>query len=349
MIASGGTFGQNSLAVDAQGHVYLAMGILETSEWDSRRAVAVLSNASGSWLIEQVTRFSAYDTPALAIDTDGSLWMAFSESSLGDCTGCETGPVFVTTNRSGRWTDPLVAGDGLFGDPSIVAAHGAAHLVYQFVGYDCWIGEEDEAEPGPDCGAHYATNSSGEWTRRQLDDLSLRYSDPHIALGPTGRPSVTFHQQGGTVLAELQDDAEFSFDPISGSVGPSRLAIGPGGDPAILASASDGVVTGRRLFHRLDGAWTNLPVEIGQDYVSFTRDASGEPQFLAWYDHDGPRGLWHFQGWEPGGLATQLTTDDVGTAVIASGPDGRLHVVYGNADGIWYMTNSPGPVGLPGS
>ena len=319
------------------------MRILETSELDSRHAIAVLSNASGKWLVERVTEFSAYDAwPALAVDTDGSLWLAFSGGYLGDCTGCEPGPVFVATNSSGKWTEPLVVGDGEFFDPSIVAANGVVHLVYQYGGYRC--GEDDEGQPGPNCGALHATNSSGRWITQQLEAVTNRYPDTDIALGVANRPSIAFGTPSGIVLAEAVTETDFSFDTLPDSAplewGPNiTLAIGPGGAPAVLATERDADVPTSRLFHRTDGVWKSAPVELEQQRFSFTRDATGEPHFVAWYDaYDGPPGLWQFQGWEPGGLGTQLTTDDIGTAVIASGPDGRLHVVYGNADGTWYVT-----------
>jgi hypothetical protein len=348
----------SNLVVDAAGHLHVAgLAGRGVGPEDFENAVVYLSNSSGDWTAMQVTDWGGFATPALAVDHDGSAWLAFPSASVNDCTGCTPGPLFVTTNSSGEWIEPFVVGAGEFDRPSIVVSDGIAHLVYEFAGYECWTGDEDAGEtlmPGPDCGVHYATNADGSWRTVQVD-ADTNYPEAALAVGSDGIVRLAYGRIGsrrqdayGNGIQELVYGtlgASGSFDlsviteaeSLRGWGGEIQLLLDAADDPVMVLSntdqVSEGVVT-HWLVAPADDGWATQRLPLDRLYVSAVLTPDGQVHAIGYEPYDRP-GLVYAAASDDEPVA--LTDVEVTGAAIATA-GGTLHVVWSTASGVWHTT-----------
>jgi len=348
LIADAG--GVSGLVVDAAGYLHIAGVLGRGSDQEFENAVMYWTNSSGEWTATRVTDWAGFAAPALAVDRDGTAWLAFSRDSVNDCTGCTPGPLLVTTNSSGRWSDPLVVGDGEFAQPSLAVLDGIAHLTYEFAGYECWEGDEDAGQtpmPGPNCGVHYATNGDGSWKATQLDADTF-YPEAALALGSDGVVRIAYGRVGGRrqdVYGNAIEELVYGTRGASGSfdlsvISEAESLRSSGGEILLLSDVNNApiVVVSSGAKHWLvsptDNGWAvrSLPLDRFEVRAAITPD--GQVHAISYESFDRP-GL--FYAAASGDEPVALTDDDVtGAAIGVTGA--TLHVVWSTTSGIWYTS-----------
>ena len=122
-------FQRLSMAVDDAGFVHVAATLGENAPG----RLYYLTNKSGVWTTTVAAApldgSTSYTEPSLAVDTDGSVWIAFVREACSayECTTHEVGYV---TNVGGQWSDPVSVASPDYVQPSIVARDGVASLIY---------------------------------------------------------------------------------------------------------------------------------------------------------------------------------------------------------------------------
>lgn len=167
---------QLSMAVDAGGFVHAA--------FVRNDRIQYLTNRNGAWSRQRVTSPDGRDSePSIALDSDGSVWIAFTRwapvdpdycRNLTECIAVPQG-VYYVTNESGGWSaaDPL--GPPQSSSPSIEVRDGAVHLSYV-----------SSVLCGDLCGAvdvRYKTNQDGSWTD---SEVGLTWGPPELEIGSDG-------------------------------------------------------------------------------------------------------------------------------------------------------------------
>jgi hypothetical protein len=342
------------LAIDAAGHAHVA--VRETRDYNTpfwTRAIGYVTNQPGRWRFERVTPFEGFGRAALAVDDDGSTWFAFSLDCHGDVTGCEPFAITVTSNRSGEWLDPDVVADGPFDYPSIAVRNGIPYVEYEFAGHECWIGDGENAHPGPDCGVHLATNSGGDWTNRQLDADGnaaslLVGSDGGLRMAyATTRDVDGTTNEGRVVWAVESADGSFAkeFAPITNRTDGLQLLLDHVGEPVLLTLSRGAWVDtepeiARLVTRRSGGAWTTNAIDIEFDSVRAVLNGAGRLGILAWnaslFEPDTKTGLWYLDETGDTATATEIAGGAIGSAYASTSADGQVHVVYSNDAGLWY-------------
>jgi hypothetical protein len=160
-------FGTVSIGVDADGFVHVAAASGEASP---EQGIWYLTNRSGSWAVVKVAGPSdrhpdgLFRNPSLAVDGDGSVWIAFTRwpgaSELGGSDG-----IFYVTDASGQWADPVLIDGPDFDSPALVVRDGAIHVAY--------IGGCHLPSP-PDCHypVYYGTTRGGSWASELVFEKS---------------------------------------------------------------------------------------------------------------------------------------------------------------------------------
>lgn len=363
LISSDPRLSSSALAIDDEGNLHVVGTSFrwlrrEYGEWTNQ--VFYLTNASGHWTSRQISDEAAYRARTIAVDNGGGVAVAYAGTAGNDCTGCEEGPVYVAVKRNGGWAAPEVVGDGAFSDPSLAMADGVVHVVYQFVGYECWIGDEGEEHPGPDCGAQYATDAAGEWAIQQIDPHV--YAFPSVALSSSGLARIAF--MGDESLGLATQDATGSFTverlPVTLPIRARHTSLSPGqsdlrdlqlvlnsaDEPTIVTNErlddDSGTATWNRylLVRKADGDWSADELEVDLPSLRIAIDAQGEVHWLAWDgDELGAPGLWYSS--EAATTPTKLAVGRVSGVDLHFDSDGRLFVIYTNGDGVWLRNTLP--------
>jgi hypothetical protein len=220
-------YGELSLVVDEAGIAHAAAVL--------HPGIYYLTNASGSWTREPVSdsadllETGLYVTdPQIALDSDGSLWIAFALA--WDGLGPPGGTVHYVTNRSGSWSESTVlAADGAH-SPSLAVRDGRVHLAYL------------------KGGLHYLTGTDGSWTETRVAESGAQ---PLLRLGADGSPRIVFGDRSGTLGDEqiwyaTADPATgaFSLEAVPGTLPgasvyePSAMAVDSAGDVHLVYSDS---------------------------------------------------------------------------------------------------------------
>jgi hypothetical protein len=206
-----GEFDDLALTIDNDGSAHVA-GAVAIGAGDSR-GIWYMTNKSGGWIAEQVTRAPAgqddeeYDgEPDIAVDVDGTVWIAFTRYDCGGCTPTISNAIYVTNNKGGSWSEiEEVAGSQAYG-PSIAAENGIAHLAYAF-------GQMPEQPSYP---SHYATNASGDWVATRIASGAAH---PQLAIGPDGVPRVAYATPSGVTVGYFPGADATSFTDVPGPSG----------------------------------------------------------------------------------------------------------------------------------
>jgi len=142
--------------------------------------------------------------PSIALNADGSVWIAFTRwapEDPDDCAGvtdCVPSPegVYYVTNKAGQWSEPQPLAPPESNAPSLEVRNGKIHLAYA-AGNLC----------GELCGgstAHYETDATGSWTDVELGETMSR---AELELGSDGSAHVAYWT--------LQcDDVTFKCRPV---------------------------------------------------------------------------------------------------------------------------------------
>lgn len=180
------SYGQPSLAVDADGFVHAALV--------RNGRIQYLTNRSGGWATERVTAPDGYDDePSIALDSDGAVWIAFTRwapedpdicRDITDCVIPANG-VFYVTNESGSWSDAQRLAPPESNAPSLEMRNSAVHLGY-VAGTLCG----ELCAPGM---VHYKTNATGSWSDVAVGETM---GQPELAIGTDGRAHLAYWNVG---------------------------------------------------------------------------------------------------------------------------------------------------------
>ena len=250
-----------------------------------------LTNASGSWTHERLTTPPTDGAepgrdadPAIAIDVDGSLWIAFTRYPADPIACCPVdyaGPppagISYVHNPGSGWSEPAeIAGAGSNG-PALVVRDGVIHLAYRIGGTG--FAEEEDDNP-----IRYATDAGGSLTDVLVAE---RGSLPCLALAAEGAAHVAFDELRGDQsrlwYAVGSATAAFAVDLIPGSgdlnVGP-LLAIGGDGGRHVYWSDWDGQAA--RYSQYAGGTWSApIGAPSSASASALALDDSGRVHLLA--------------------------------------------------------------------
>lgn len=210
-------YGAISLVVDPQGIAHAAAQL--------NGGISYLTNGSGSWTRERVSgplgRNEIDGTPSIAIDVDGSLWLAFSRGGCGEI-GCIFSQLYIVTNASGAWGEPRLLVDGR--DPSLVVRNEHIHIAYR-------AGVASDALCGPTESIRYVTVVSGE-----LIDVPIASAasggGPQLQLGSDGRAHILFDDycrslgRDGLWYATVDASSATTLEAIAGTNAANDWALG---------------------------------------------------------------------------------------------------------------------------
>jgi hypothetical protein len=329
-LVGAGDFDDFDMAVDADGGVHIAAAI-GIGAGDSR-GIIYLTNSSGVWTDEQVTTAPPgqddleFDgEPDIAVDAEGTVWIAFTRYDCGGCTPTISEGVYVMSNVGGSWTQPeQIAGSQAYG-PSLDVRAGVAHLAYSF-------GQMPEALTYP---VYYATNKSGTWVSTRITtDARLA----QVAVGLDGVARVAYITPTGVSLNSFPSADAFLTQQVPG---PGENAEGlvhfvdPAGRTHILWSELSPVM--HEVVQDQTGRWSEpadvifdllTPDTITSDGFELYSSARSFDQGGAWFVHGA------------NGTGIQLAPGEVVTTDLVTAA-GRLYFAYSlagteAAHGIWF-------------
>jgi len=357
----------SDVVVDAAGHLHVAGLVRRGTQGSFQNAIVYLSNSSGAWTQTRVTSWSGYSAPVLAVDRDGTAWLAFAASSVNDCTGCEPGPLYVTNNTSGDWAEPVVVGDGQFDRPSIAVLEGTAHVTYQFAGYECFVGDDEPPAtpvPGPNCGVQYATNSNGSWLTSQLDAYT-NYPEAAIAAGSDGVVRIAYGHRSGIRSEAYENGVEYliygslnkpggprlsSIDAaqnLRGYGGEIQLLLDANDEPIVVLSDTDGYSEGivkHWLVAPAGDRWTTQQLPVNLPLIRSALTGAGSVHTISFDFYygsgDEPSGLWYANSADD--APARLADGGVTGADIVADANGTLHVVWSSPSGVWLTSAQSG-------
>lgn len=344
LVVTRGNYRALSLVVDDRGIAHAAASL--------GRGIVYLTNTTGQWTREALSEPSATGQedwdPSIAVDTDGSLAIAFVRRACSKM-GCAEGQIFLMSNSSGEWSDPeqIASGDS----PSLQARDGRFHLAYVAAGLR---GDVACESPRP---VHYTTNVSGEWT----DDRVARHGDnPTLELGSDGRARILF----GNYYCEFLGPEGVYYGTATTGTGSFTLEAIPdttSNDNRVAGLALDTADRPHAIFWRIyddddndsyyvlrrEDGWSQPELVIeGIDAMSIGTDGDGAVHILA----IGSPGTWYltnrggaFQSDQVSVAAPSVWSN---AAALAIDPSGRPHLLFstGGYDdprpGLWYAVGS---------
>jgi hypothetical protein len=256
-----GEFDDLALTIDNDGSAHVA-GAVAIGAGDSR-GIWYMTNKSGGWIAERVTRAPAgqdgeeYDgEPDIAVDADGTVWIAFTRYNCGGCTPTISNAIYVTNKKGGAWSEPeQIAGSQAYA-PSLAAANGIAHLAYAF----------NQLPGQPLNPSYYATNGSGDWVATRIASDTAH---PQLAIGPDGVPRVAYATPSGVTVSYFPGADATSFTDVPG----------PSGEVDALFYSVDALgrthlvwlgpsLPMHHVFQGKDGTWSD-PAMVANDGLSF--------------------------------------------------------------------------------
>lgn len=200
-----GAFSDAALALDAAGHAHIAAAGSGTDN----QGIWYVTNASGAWAKERVSipppvegsEGYEYDgEPSIALDSDGSIWIAFTRWACSQCAPNPSDGIFLVTNAGGTWSEPIQMAGNQTSQPSLVARDGATYLAYA-----------EGMVPGlRSFPVWYRTDSS-------LVRVARNGSNPQLWLDSNGSPRILFAAAG--IRRAIEDTGTFYLESLPGSNG----------------------------------------------------------------------------------------------------------------------------------
>lgn len=200
-----GAFDDTAILVDASGaaHVAAAGSVVDN------KGIWYLTNASGTWTSERVSTAPPvegfegleYDgEPSIAMDSDGSTWIAFTRWACDECAPNPSDGIFLVTNAGDTWSEPVQMAGNQTSQPSLVARDGATYLAYA-----------EGMVPGlRSFPVWYRTDSS-------LVRVARNGSNPQLWLDSNGSPRILFAAAG--IRRAIEDTGTFYLESLPGSNG----------------------------------------------------------------------------------------------------------------------------------
>lgn len=283
----------------------------------SNQACATTPGLEAGWRTEPVATIGARGGgPALAIDGADHLHLAYVAESGTDLA--------YASDASGAWASSLVAGDADLGSPTSIAvdAGGRAHVAYVSAG-----------------GVRIATNAAGAWGSAGVASAG---TTPAVALDGSVTHVVYVDAPGSFVHHATDAGGAWADEAILPGASGGGLRLGPGsavvdgaGALHIVAEApgfSSDVV---EYLTNAGGAWETYLVtasaQLDVSGRSIVLDADGTVRLAYWIDQPG------FTVVEASGTGATWQEQAVATAhwyggrpFLARGPDGALHVAFGD-------------------
>jgi hypothetical protein len=323
-----------SLVTDTEGFAHVAA--------QRGNDIYYLTNRSGSWASERLTRAardSRYVGPLIALDSDGSLGVAYT---LG-CRRCAGGfpdDVYFTTNRSGNWSEQVRISGGW--GAALQLDRGAIHLAYNDGNVEDLQDLNDMSRP------LYTTNSSGSWIVAELAKIG---SARALRLSSGGGVHAVFttwdHSESDRVTFRYAtaETAGLPFDIEPVPLPPAEYGgvaqLDPDGRPHIVSVAleydaeNDRYVTSEPVYtHLSDGAWSQVPIQFSPSAIAIDdrgamHAVDGTIAYSTYFSGAAvPRQL---------GCCPFETRDGEWTSeTIAVDGSGRPHVLFGTEEGTWY-------------
>ena len=345
-------YGELSLAIDDEGIAHAAAELGD--------GIFYLTNASGSWTRERLSRApSGGDDqyPSIAIDDDGSLWIAFTRWAIWEpCIDVCVRPerfqndgIYYLTYAGVGWPQPRLAlADAVMG--SMVVRDGHVHLAYY--------------EASREDAIRYATGSSGEWQSRQVAASASSYA---MQFAPDGvAVFIVASDNEGLAYVTGNIDSGFADEQTVPCLGDQfELALDDLGTPHVVTADRTIVLCVKGG----DGGWSG-PHEVSGDELAPGRDGSlwstptgasvdgfgalhviylvisglGDDEYFLWED------LWYASNtggsFESHHLSRGLGSDfgPPGSSALALDRRGRPHVLFTAASvdsdeelvGLWY-------------
>ena len=351
-----------SLVVDAAGHGHVATATY-------RDGIFHLTNASGSWTRERLTTAPAdgYDGElSTVIGDDGSLAIAFTRFAGLECSfGCnpvDPQGIFLVTNRSGSWSDPVRIIEGMVQEPSLQQTETGLHVAYSRGG-----GQDRTIEYA------HAADEFDSWTITAVGEGR----SPSLRVGRDGLARVAYYLRpyGARSLfyAAQTDSTEFVTERVPGdwasdtTGSPPLLALDPNDEPQIVffnerqGEPNCGALSVRRT----SDSWSDPSKVFPEDEfcqleaAGIATDSTGTLHVMSDYNLTG-MGVWYAN--DAGGQFRAEQLRDLGDSSVSDIPDGdsgiavdstgRPHVLYvvpefgtpRQAIGLWYGI---GPPALP--
>ncbi len=335
-----------SIVVDSAGTPHVAV-VLEQRRCASPvclGSIYHLTNASRTWTRERITRPpQAADEedigymdgePSMAIDRDGSLWIAFTRMFDFENFGPQPEGVYLVSNRGGSWSDPTkLAGDGA-NRPSLQVRDGRVYVAYvRGRPTDAW-------GPNMRFPIIYGSDEGGAFTTTRVARHGER---PQLRLDGNGRAHLLF--QGGRTIDEHDAlyyasgpsaGGSFSVEPVQGTTGLEHrwaLALDGDGRPHVAWSIwPDGIHYARRS----GSGWQLTENVLPNELVAVATGAAvhivggGEPGV-----HHATNRIGEFE-------SERLTRQRALSLDLAVDGDGRPHLVFIGRDenfesrGLWY-------------
>lgn len=342
LIASG-SFRETDITVDPAGVARVAAA----GSGAGNRGIWYLTNSSGTWTSEQVSippvepglDGMQYDgEPSIALDGDGSVWIAFTRWACDDCAPNPSSGIFYVTNAGGTWSDPTQLSGDECSEPSLAVRDGVIHLAYSegmtpmLSNYPVW----------------YGTDAGGDWA---LTRLARNGMTPRVVLDGAGLANVLYASTGGqtrtlrfvsqtpegtfgeaeTIPGAIDPyDLELTVDPITGTLWAGWSASSEDGAhiDAIVASR-DGAGWSAPLIAMTDGDLTGLGVLGGTVQMVALQTSEDWGALLYSINTSGAFETSTID--QAGGDSSSLTLDSTG----------RPHIVFALSDpkaqrGLWY-------------
>lgn len=340
--------------VDASGNVHVA-----ADRYGVGLGVEYLTNASGSWTVEQVTQPKVRGKDVvngIAFVETGALEITFARWSVYQYCGfgCERNRSrfddhYAILNDGSGWSAPTRLGNPELEayDPVIVERAG-----HRFAAYSKNISDFESV-------VYYATEESGAWVE---EEVAPGYS-PRLAFDSHGDPRILLKELEGDALLATRSADGWQTEPVPTGGDPNDLSVhalmvDSGDRSVVVFSRYDGEGAGYRSYVVLrDGAgWSGelMFANAQADQVLLGPTDVLQALYSVW-ETETDDGLWHASlNLATGhGSMTRISEsyrfayDGPSPAqFMALGPDGSPYVIfatpYDDVDALYY-TRGPAP------
>jgi hypothetical protein len=251
------------VASDEQGDLWYATD--RAGSWETQEILPARWNAEWGWPMW------AWTSPAIAIDTDGSIHVAVVRSSVMDTPGSAYGVYYVSDKgRAAGDFGPRskITGDGM-ASPSLRVVDGVRYLA--FTRYQSMPGLK--AVP-----LYFKTDRSGSWQTERVADWA---SSPSMRVASDGRAHIAYEDQDGLRYTRARNKTGDFAAPArvpgsKGNAGEPSLALDGADRPHIAWAAWR---ESRRVLYakRTSGGWVE-PRQVGVGWTAeLSLDAKGRP------------------------------------------------------------------------
>jgi hypothetical protein len=273
--------------------------------------------------------------PSLALDSQGAAHIAFWDYDT-------SWDLVYATNRSGSWVRAVVdtGWDNKPGPELRIDDNDTVHIAYPT--YD-----------GNGEGLKYATNGSGAWVVEQAVPEPDVYPDFDFALGPDGRPHLSYCYQSnsGRLAHAVRDTAGWSQGFVRLTPGlcySNSIAVDPAGSVHLIAGFEKGDV----LYHSQKPGllWKHTLIATPSNFrnTDLSIDSAGALHVVY---HDWDEGSLVYLSNALGQWISALI--DEGNPYAGHGEypsmalDGRgsVHLIYRGSSALWYATFEQGFAG----